>query len=127
MDVSHGKWVSSVQDDKARELDSPISFIHTLGVVSNTACAALSLLSDDGEVKLIVAHAGSRYDTWLKVFKGVALVSESRLADLPVAICPFQNEQVISSPWLPERQRIYRTVVQQLLSLRDPVFCAIRT
>ncbi|WKX91859.1 hypothetical protein Q1695_010132 [Nippostrongylus brasiliensis] len=75
------KWVSALADEQA----SVFTFSH---------CACLSDMYGDGDTKLVLAHVGSsKFNMRLKVFKGVSMVAESALADMPSAVVSFYNEK----------------------------------
>ncbi|KIH55956.1 hypothetical protein ANCDUO_13872 [Ancylostoma duodenale] len=58
-------------------------------------CACLSDMYGDGDTKLVAAHVGSsKFNMRLKVYKGVTVVGESALADMPTAVVSFYNEKV---------------------------------
>ncbi|VDM49847.1 unnamed protein product [Toxocara canis] len=81
------KWVSALHD-------------YSAGINSLPACIGLSDLYGDGDYKLIIGDIGtSRYNMRLKVFKGLTLVGESVLTDVPSAVVPFINE--LMQPTLP--------------------------
>ncbi|CAD6184612.1 unnamed protein product [Caenorhabditis auriculariae] len=71
---------------------SPVS-LQGAEVHCSKSCVALGDLFSDGDSKLIVAHGGQRgMNMRLKVFKGVSQMTESSLADQPIAIAHFINE-----------------------------------
>ncbi|PIO63740.1 hypothetical protein TELCIR_14657 [Teladorsagia circumcincta] len=76
------KWMSALSDEQA-------------GVFTFSHCVCLSDMYGDGDTKLVLAHVGSsKFNMRLKVFKGVTVVGESALADMPTAIVSFYNEKV---------------------------------
>ncbi|XGW23354.1 hypothetical protein V3C99_005526 [Haemonchus contortus] len=76
------KWMSALSDEQA-------------GVFTFAHCVCLSDMYGDGDTKLVLAHVGSsRFNMRLKVFKGVTVVGESALADMPTAVVSFYNEKV---------------------------------
>ncbi|CAJ0565473.1 unnamed protein product, partial [Mesorhabditis spiculigera] len=75
------KWVNALHDDAAQ--------VHAIG-----PCVTMGDLNGDGDVKLIVADMGiNRINMRLRIFKGVGVVGESVLAEVPGAVCCFHNEQ----------------------------------
>ncbi|ETN68507.1 hypothetical protein NECAME_05590 [Necator americanus] len=65
------------------------------GVFTFYNCVCLSDMYGDGDTKLVLAHVGSsKFNMRLKVFKGVTVVGESALADLPTAVVSFYNEKI---------------------------------
>ncbi|VDK55414.1 unnamed protein product [Anisakis simplex] len=81
------KWVSALHD-------------HSAGINSVPECVGLSDLHGDGDYKLIIGDMGTgRYNMRLKVFKGLTLIGESVLTDVPSAVVPFINELI--QPTLP--------------------------
>ncbi|VDO41906.1 unnamed protein product [Haemonchus placei] len=76
------KWMSALSDEQA-------------GVFTFAHCVCLSDMYGDGDTKLVLAHVGSsRFNMRLKVFKGVTVVGESALADMPTAVVSFYNEKI---------------------------------
>ncbi|KAL6730896.1 hypothetical protein Aduo_001819 [Ancylostoma duodenale] len=76
------KWMSALADDQA-------------GLFTFFNCACLSDMYGDGDTKLVAAHVGSsKFNMRLKVYKGVTVVGESALADMPTAVVSFYNEKV---------------------------------
>uniref|UniRef100_A0A915BCB5 Bardet-Biedl syndrome 1 N-terminal domain-containing protein n=1 Tax=Parascaris univalens TaxID=6257 RepID=A0A915BCB5_PARUN len=81
------KWVSALHD-------------YSAGINSLPSCVGLSDLYGDGDYKLIIGDIGTgRYNMRLKVLKGLTLIGESVLTDLPSAVVPFINE--LMQPTLP--------------------------
>ncbi|VDM51689.1 unnamed protein product [Angiostrongylus costaricensis] len=77
------KWVSALSDDQA-------------GVFTFSNCVCLSDMYGDGDTKLVVAHiGGSKFNLRLKVIRGVTVVGECALAEMPTAVVSFYNEKVI--------------------------------
>uniref|UniRef100_A0A0K0D377 BBS1 domain-containing protein n=1 Tax=Angiostrongylus cantonensis TaxID=6313 RepID=A0A0K0D377_ANGCA len=75
------KWVSALSDDQA-------------GVFTFSSCVCLSDMYGDGDTKLVVAHIGSsKFNLRLKVIKGVTVVGECALAEMPTAVVSFYNEK----------------------------------
>lgn len=76
------KWVSALHD-------------YSAGINSLPTCIGLSDLYGDGDYKLIIGDIGTgKYNMRLKVFKGLTLIGESVLTDVPSAVVPFINELV---------------------------------
>ncbi|RCN39902.1 hypothetical protein ANCCAN_14172 [Ancylostoma caninum] len=98
------KWMSALTDDQA-------------GLFTFFNCVCLSDMYGDGDTKLVAAHVGSskeahgqcpllpfmefpectllfRFNMRLKVYKGVTVVGESALADMPTAVVSFYNEKI---------------------------------
>lgn len=76
------KWISSLNDG-------------ALGINTFAACVSLSDLYGDGDYKLIIGDIGTgRYNMKLKLFKGITLIGESALTDVPSAVVPLINELV---------------------------------
>uniref|UniRef100_A0A0N5AN52 BBS1 domain-containing protein n=1 Tax=Syphacia muris TaxID=451379 RepID=A0A0N5AN52_9BILA len=67
---------------------------HNAGINTFLACTTLSDLQGDGDYKLVLADLGTiRYQLRLKVYRGIQLVGESILNELPSAIVSFNNEE----------------------------------
>uniref|UniRef100_A0A1I7WKB2 BBS1 domain-containing protein n=1 Tax=Heterorhabditis bacteriophora TaxID=37862 RepID=A0A1I7WKB2_HETBA len=76
------KWVSALTDDSA-------------GITTFASCISLSDMYGDGDTKLVLAHIGSsKFNMRLKVYKGVSVIAESALADVPTAVVSFNNEKI---------------------------------
>ncbi|VDK84525.1 unnamed protein product [Litomosoides sigmodontis] len=74
-----------------------VSALNSTSVALNTlpSCVCLSDLHGDGDYKLVIGDFGTeRYDIRLKVFRGLQLIGENVLSDLPSAIVSFNNENV---------------------------------
>lgn len=74
-----------------------VSALNSTSVAVNTlpSCVCLSDLYGDGDYKLVIGDFGTeKYDIRLKVFRGLQLIGENVLSDLPSAIVSFNNENV---------------------------------
>lgn len=79
------KWMNAFSDALA-------------GLNTLATCMALADLNGDGDHQLIVADLGTgKYNMRLRVYKGVAVLAENALVDLPAALTTFFIGQV-SSP-----------------------------
>ncbi|KAK6047782.1 hypothetical protein COOONC_14712 [Cooperia oncophora] len=110
------KWVSALSDEQA-------------GVFTFSHCVCLSDMYGDGDTKLVLAHVGSsRFNMRLKVFKGVTVVGENALADMPTAIVSFYNEKY-NTPSAPvhkvEQEAWTKTCAKQLT--QDQLFTVIQS
>lgn len=77
--------------------DNWVAALHDYDAGVNTllACTALTDLQGDGDYKLVLADLGtSRYQLRLKVYKGIQLVGENVLNELPSSLVSFNNETV---------------------------------
>ncbi|VDN18150.1 unnamed protein product [Gongylonema pulchrum] len=82
MNLSTTKWVSALHST-------------SLGLNTLPCCVGLADLHGDGDYKLVIGDYGTeKYNIRLKVFKGIQLIGESVLSDLPAAVAPFINEHV---------------------------------
>uniref|UniRef100_W6NDG1 Bardet-Biedl syndrome 1 protein isoform 2 n=1 Tax=Haemonchus contortus TaxID=6289 RepID=W6NDG1_HAECO len=91
------KWMSALSDEQA-------------GVFTFAHCVCLSDMYGDGDTKLVLAHVGSsRFNMRLKVFKGVTVVGESALGDMPTAVVSFYNEKISPKELTPLSQTLLVT------------------
>ncbi|KAJ1371564.1 hypothetical protein KIN20_033534 [Parelaphostrongylus tenuis] len=109
------KWMSALSDDQA-------------GLYTFSNCVCLSDMYGDGDTKLVVAHIGSsKFNMRLKVIKGVTLVGECALAEMPTAIVSFYNEKY-NTPSAPihsvEQEAWTKTAAKQLT--HDQLFTVIQ-
>lgn len=82
MNLSTTKWVSALHST-------------SLGINTFPSCVGLADLYGDGDYKLVIGDYGTeKYNIRLKVFKGLQLIGENVLGDLPAAVVPFTNEHV---------------------------------
>jgi Bardet-Biedl syndrome 1 protein len=76
------KWMNAMSDALA-------------GLNTLATCMALADLAGDGDYKLIVADLGTtKYNMKLRVYKGVVVMAENALVDLPAALTTFFIDNV---------------------------------
>lgn len=76
------KWINAFSD--------PLAGLYTF-----PTCMALADLNGDGDHKLIIADLGTgKYNMKLKVYKGVTLLAENALVDLPTSVSTFFMDHV---------------------------------
>ncbi|KAL3993974.1 Ciliary BBSome complex subunit 1 family protein [Acanthocheilonema viteae] len=81
-DTNNSKWVSALNSS-------------SVGLNTLPSCVCLTDLYGDGDFKLVIGDFGTeKYDIRLKVFRGIQLIGENVLSDLPSAIVSFNNENV---------------------------------
>uniref|UniRef100_A0A915Q5H8 Kinesin motor domain-containing protein n=1 Tax=Setaria digitata TaxID=48799 RepID=A0A915Q5H8_9BILA len=86
MNASANKWVLALSNK-------------SFGLNTFPTCAILADLYGDGDYKLVIGDFGTeKYNIRLKVFKGLQLIGENVLSDLPSAIVSFNNEQTQPCP-----------------------------
>ncbi|PIO71261.1 hypothetical protein TELCIR_06842 [Teladorsagia circumcincta] len=101
------KWMSALSDEQA-------------GVFTFSHCVCLSDMYGDGDTKLVLAHVGSsKFNMRLKVFKGVTVVGESALADMPTAIVSFYNEKISPKELTPLSQTLLVTKAEDRAAFID--------
>uniref|UniRef100_A0A0R3RI75 BBS1 domain-containing protein n=1 Tax=Elaeophora elaphi TaxID=1147741 RepID=A0A0R3RI75_9BILA len=82
MNESSSKWVSALSAT-------------SIGLNTLPSCVCLADLHGDGDFKLVIGDFGTeKYDIRLKVFRGLQLIGENVLSDLPSALVSFTNENV---------------------------------
>lgn len=81
-DGDSNKWVSALNSA-------------TIGLNTLPCCVCLTDLYGDGEYKLVIGDFGTeKYDIRLKVLRGLQIIVENVLSDLPSAVVSFNNENV---------------------------------
>ncbi|MCP9261233.1 Bardet-Biedl syndrome 1 protein [Dirofilaria immitis] len=85
MNITSANWVSALNAT-------------SLGFNTLPSCVCLADLHGDNDYKLVIGDFGTeKYDIRLKVFRGLQLIGENVLSDLPSALVSFNNENIQSS------------------------------